>query len=112
MKCNENTRFMCAVAVAVACMEDERPKNQDVNPMQAADYMQHVLDILFSASEFTPKVETMTYPRCSKIPLIIRIGGLGACLFWYYPNQSAGEIAGDLEDVLEDFLCENARVSA
>lgn len=112
MNCNENTRFMCAVAVAVACMEDERPKQPCVEPEQAAKYLQDVLNILFSASDVVPKVETMLYPQCSKIPLVIRVDGLGACLFWYYPSQSAGTIAEELMDVLVDLLRQIARVSA
>ena len=75
MKYDELTGFKCAVAVAVACLEDERPKGESIQPEAAAQYVSDVLEVLLSSVPVEATVEPMTYPRCCKIPLIIRIDG-------------------------------------
>lgn len=91
MKYDELTGFKCAVAVAVACLEDERPKGESIQPEAAAQYVSDVLEVLLSSAPVEATVEPMTYPRCCKIPLIISIDGHDACLYWYYPNATASE---------------------
>ena len=44
MKYDELTGFKCAVAVAVACLEDERPKGESIQPEAAAQYVSDVLE--------------------------------------------------------------------
>ena len=100
MKYDELTGFKCAVAVAVACLEDERPKGESIQPEAAAQYVSDVLEVLFSSVPVEATVEPMTYPRCCKIPLIIRIDGHDVCLYWYYPNATASEVAQELEGAL------------
>ena len=100
MKYDELTGFKCAVAVAVACLEDERPKGESIQPEAAAQYVSDVLEVLLSSAPVEATVEPMTYPRCCKIPLIISIDGHDACLYWYYPNATASEVAQELEGAL------------
>ena len=45
MKYDELTGFKCAVAVAVACLEDERPKGESIQPEAAAQYVSDVLEV-------------------------------------------------------------------
>ena len=49
MKYDELTGFKCAVAVAVACLEDERPKGESIQPEAAAQYVSDVLEVLLSS---------------------------------------------------------------
>ena len=100
MKCDELTGFKCAVAVAVAYLEDERPKGEFIQPEAAVQYVSDVLEVLLSSAPVEATVEPMAFPRCCKIPLIIHIGGSDACLYWYYPNATAGEVAQELEGAL------------
>lgn len=45
MKYDEMICFRCAVAVAVSCLEDERPRGDAATPHSVAKYIAHVLDI-------------------------------------------------------------------
>ena len=98
---NDGTNFFkYAVAVAVACTKDERPKG-DVAPDEAAAYIR---SICYSGIEFM--VNPMTYPKCSKIPIIIRLFGVDEALLWYYPQMPASELAVELESLLQGMMSE------
>lgn len=112
MKYDEMTCFRCAVAVAVTCMEDERPQSETVTPQQAADYICNVLDIVFAYSGIECTVVPMLYPACSKIPLIIRLSGLGTRLFWFHTHAAQERVAQELEGTLHDLIEEVVAVSA
>ena len=45
MKYDEMICFRYAVAVAVSCLEDERPRGDEATPESAAAYIAHVLDL-------------------------------------------------------------------
>lgn len=112
MKYDESTGFKCAVAVAVACLEDERPRGELVQPEEAAQYVSDVLEVLFSSAPFKATVTPMSYPTGHKIPLIIRIDGFTPCLYWYYPNAMTGEVAQELEGALWGLEKAEERVTA
>lgn len=71
MKYDEMICFRCAVAVAVSCLEDERPQGDAATPQSVAAYISHVLDIVFAYSGIETCVIPMVYPSCCKVPLII-----------------------------------------
>lgn len=109
---NDGMSFLkYAVAVAIACTEEDRPKG-DVTPNAAANYIRSVLDLVFCYSGIEYVVMPMTYPKCGKAPVIIRLYGIDEALLWYYPQMSAGDLAVELnallQGMLEDVLCKTA----
>ena len=103
---NDGTNFFkYAVAVAVACTKDERPKG-DVTPEEAAGYIRSILELIFCYSGIEFMVNPMTYPKCSKIPIIIRLFGVDEALLWYYPQMPASELAVELESLLQGMMSE------
>lgn len=111
MKHDGTNFFKYAVAVAVACSQDERPKG-DVTPKDAAGYIRSILDLVFCYSGIEYTVTPMTYPKCGKIPLIIRLYGLDEVLLWYYPQMAPGDLAVELESLLQGALAEVLCMSA
>lgn len=108
---NGKNFFKYAVAVAVACTQDDRPKG-DVTARAAADYVRSILDLVFCYSSIEYSVTPMTYPKCGKIPLIIRLYGLDEVLLWYYPRMTSGDLAVELESLLQGALAEVLCMSA
>lgn len=103
---NDGTNFFkYAVAVAVACSAEDKPTG-DVTQDQAASYIRSVLDLVFCYSGIEFSVQPMVYPKCSKIPLIIRLYGIDEALLWYYPNMTHGDLAIELESLLQGMLRE------
>ena len=112
MKCevlkvkNDGTNFFkYAVAVAVACSAEDKPTGE-VTQDQAASYIRSVLDLVFCYSGIEFSVQPMVYPKCGKIPLIIRLYGIDEALLWYYPNMTHGDLAVELESLLRGLLRE------
>lgn len=110
MKCevlkvkNDGTNFFrYAVAVAVACSAEDKPAGE-VTQDQAASYIRSVLDLVFCYSGIEFSVQPMVYPKCGKIPLIIRLYGIDEALLWYYPNMTHGDLAMELESLLQGML--------
>ena len=97
--------FNFAIAVAVACNADTRPKGE-TKPEAAAQYIQNVLDMAFvnTGLQFSP--------QCGKIPIVIQVPGRGVCLLWYYPYMKTHDLTLELEGVLHTVLtaalCETA----
>lgn len=112
MKYDEMICFRCAVAVAVSCLEDERPQRGETTPQGIAAYIAHVLDIVFAHSGIETCVIPMAYPSCCKVPLIIRLHGMGDRLLWYHQNADSAELAEELEGTLLDLIQEVVCVSA
>lgn len=112
MKYDEMICFRCAVAVAVSCLEDERPPGDAATPQSVAKYIPHVLDIVFAYSGIETCVIPMVYPSCCKVPLIIRLYGMGDRLLWYHQNADSTELADELEGALHDLIQEVVCVSA
>ena len=65
-----------------------RSKRQSISAM---------LDIVFAYSGIECTVVPMIYPACSKIPLIIRLSGLGTRLFWFHAHAAQERVAQELE---------------
>lgn len=105
MKHNGTDFFKYAVAVAVACMKDERPKG-DVTPEIAAIYIHNILELIFCFSGVAFTVTPLAYPSCSKIPIIIRLFDSGEALLWYYPQMSSSALSVELESLLGGMLSE------
>ena len=105
MKNDGTNSFKYAVAVAVACTKDERPKG-DVTPEEAAAYIRSILELIFCYSGIEFMVNPMTYPKCSKLPIIIRLFGVDEALLWYYPQMPASELAVELESLLQGMMSE------
>lgn len=95
--------FTFAIAVAAVSAAEEKPEG-DVAPEIAADYIQSVLNLLFSNMDCTFHVRPMKYPKCGKIPLIIASDGMDESLLWYYPQMSIRQLAIELESVLHNFV--------
>lgn len=112
MKYDEMICFRCAVAVAVSCLEDERPHGEEATPQGVATYITHVLDIVFAHSGIKTSVVPMVYPSCCKVPLIIRLHGMGDRLLWYHQNADSAELAEELEGALHDLIQAAVCVSA
>lgn len=103
---NDGTNFFkYAVAVAVACSAEDKPIG-DVTQEQAASYMRSILDLIFCYSGIEYTVQPMAYPKCGKIPIIIRLCGIDEALFWYYPNMTPSDLAVELESILRGMLRE------
>jgi hypothetical protein len=68
------TYCKCAVGVAIACMEDFRPKG-NVTPTAAAQYIREVLELALCNSGIEIAVQPIAYPASSKIPLNITLMG-------------------------------------
>lgn len=69
-------------------------------------------DIVFAYSGIECTVVPMIYPACSKIPLIIRLSGLGTRLFWFHAHAAQERVAQELEGTLHDLIEEVVAVSA
>lgn len=109
---NDGTNFFnFAIAVAVACNADTRPKGE-TKPEAAAQYIQNVLDMAFVNTGLKFRVKPLAYPQCGKIPIVIQVPGRGVCLLWYYPYMKTHdltlELEGVLHTVLTEALCETA----
>lgn len=111
MKYDEMTCFRCAVAVAVTCMEDERPQSETVTPQQAAEYICNVLDIVFAYSGIECTVVPMIYPAAAR-PADYSVSGLGTRLFWFHAHAAQERVAQELEGTLHDLIEEVVAVSA
>ena len=94
--------FKFIVAVATACMEDERPPAFATTPELACRYIRGILDLALSRFGLAYDVRPMAYPVCSKIPIIISLDGIGDRLFWFYPASDNAAIAKELEGALHD----------
>jgi len=110
---DKNTNLLkFAVAVAVACLEEERPKGDNVTAEEAKAYVSNLLSLILYNTGIEYNVSVMRYPKCAKIPLIIDLYGIDQCLFWYYPNESPGELILELEGAiyatLSDIICISA----
>ena len=103
MKSNVTNYFKFVIAVAINC--SNTTCDQDMTPEQAATHIGNVLELLFSDSGITAQVEPMTYPACSKIPLIITLNDAEQRLLWFYPNMTVSELAEELAGLLSD-ACE------
>ena len=83
---NDGTNFFnFAIAVAVACNADTRPKGE-TKPEAAAQYIQNVLDMAFVNTGLKFRVKPLAYPLCGKIPIVIQVPGRGACLLCITPT--------------------------
>lgn len=111
MKHDGTDFFKYAVAVAVACMEDERPRS-DVTSEMAAIYIHNILELIFCFSGVAFTVTPMAYPSCSKFPIIIRLLDAGEVLLWYYPQMSPGALSVELESLLGGMLSEKLCMTA
>lgn len=109
---NDGMKFYhLAIAVAVACNADTRPKS-NTEPGKAAQFVQDVLEMALASTGLKFEVKPLSYPRCGKTPLVIRVAGRDVSLFWYYPNMKDNDLALELESalntVLTTVLCETA----
>jgi len=105
MNNNGTNFFKYAIAVAVACTQDDQPKG-DVTQKAAADYIRSILDLVFCHSGIEYTVSPMAYPKCGKVPIIIRLCGIDEVLLWYYPQMSPGDLAVELDSLLQGALAE------
>lgn len=104
--------FRFAVAVAAVCMEDERPLATAMTRERACEYISGILNMALAHTGIVFHVQPMRYPKCSKIPIIISLEGLGDLLFWFYPHADACTIAEELEGTLHDAVQSAVRVPA
>lgn len=108
MMIDGRTYYKCAVGVAVACMEDIRPK-VNVTPDAAAKYIRAVLELALCNSGIEIAVSPVKYPACSKIPLAITLMGIDRRLLWYYPLHETSSWSEDLNELLfemtEECIC-------
>ena len=90
---------------AVATSVNRRPTRAKATPESVTRYIQSVMEFALSKTGFEVAVEPLKHPASSKIPLIIRVKGVGEYLFWYYPYASdyrmRNELAGALGDLNE-----------
>ena len=112
MKKRENSVFRIIIGVAVACMEDGRPKLEDATPELVCDYVAEVLETAFSGSGIGVHVRPLVYPSSCKFPVIITVEGYGDLLYWYYPGTDAGSVADELAGVLRDVAERAERIPA
>lgn len=103
MKNNGRNYFRCAAAVAITCLEDEKP-NLDMERSEMAEYIQNVLEVLFYNADLHIRTWAMPYPKSSKTPILIEIPGQGIFLLWYSPQMDAYTLAEELEGLLYDPL--------
>ena len=101
MKSNVTSYFKFVVAVAINC-SNELKWSENATPDQAAAHITNVLQLLFSDSGITVRVEPMAYPVCSKIPLIITLNDAEQRLLWFYPKMTTAELAEELAGLLCD----------
>jgi hypothetical protein len=102
------TYCKCAVGVAIACMEDFRPKG-NVTPAAAARYIREVLELALCNSGIEIAVQPIAYPASSKIPLNITLMGIDQRLLWFYPQLEHTSWSEDLEELIyemtEECIC-------
>ena len=104
--------FRFIIAVATACMEDERPRADAFTCERACSYVGGILDIALSRFGIDFSVRPMKYPVCCKIPIIITLDGLGERLFWFHPSSDTGALAAELEGVLHDAVQQTILIPA
>ncbi len=112
MKNRNRSVFRIIIGVAVACMEECRPKAGNATPELVCEYVADVLETVFSGTGIGVHVRPLAYPASSKIPVIIGLDGLGEMLYWYYPGSDAGSVAEELEGVLCEVAERAERVPA
>lgn len=96
--------FGIAVAVAAACLEDEKPDAADMTNEDACEYVGHILSLALANTGIGSRVRPLAYPACSKMPLIISLTGLGERLIWFYPDSDPALLASDLNGALCDLI--------
>lgn len=104
MKREDRIILRFSIAVSIRCNTDENPLPKNPTPEQAADYIQNVLEILFAKTGQQISVHPLKYPVSSKFPLIIQLGDISECLFWFYPKMEPSQLAIHLEESLQDLF--------
>lgn len=104
MNSEEMSIFRFSVAVAVASMEDVRPRSGDITGECACSYLREILEMVFAHTGVEFSVRSLPYPPSSKVPMIITVKDAGQCLFWFHPSASICAIASDLEGALHDIV--------
>ena len=112
MKNRNRSVFRIIIGVAVACMEECRPKTGEATPELVCEYVAGVLETVFSGTGVGVHVRPLAYPSSCKIPVIISLDGLGERLFWYHPGSDAGSVAVELDGALCDVAERAERVPA
>ena len=100
MNSEETGAFRFFVGIAVACMEEFRPKSDAVTPESACGYVAGVLETVFAGTGVWFGVRPLAYPGKSKFPVVIAMDGLGERLFWFQPYASAAGVSRELEGAL------------
>ena len=100
MESENRNVFRFILGVAVACMEDSRPKTEETGPEDACGYVAGVLETAFAGTGVRFGVRPLAYPGKSKFPVVIAMDGLGERLFWFQPYASAAGVSRELEGAL------------
>ena len=112
MKNKGKSVFRIIIGVAVACMEESRPKLGEATPELVCEYVAGVLETVFSGTGIGVHVRPLVYPASCKFPVIITLDGLGDLLYWYYPGTDASSVADELAGVLRDVAERAERIPA
>lgn len=111
MKSNGIYGMNFILTVALACSRDYGVCTE-VSPDKAAARIQGVLEIAFSNTGYSFDVQPLTYPVCSKIPLVITVNNVFQRLLWFYPQMAISELAEELSSLMSDIpelsLCATA----
>ena len=111
MKSNGIYGMNFILTVALACSRNYNT-NKKLLPDEAAAQIKEVLEIAFSNTGYSFDVQALTYPICSKIPLVITVNDVLQRLLWFYPQMSITELAEELSSLMFDIpelsLCATA----
>lgn len=112
MKYDEMTCFRCAVAVAVTCMEDERPQSETVTPQQAAEYICNVLGYRFRLLRDRMHSCSDDLSDLQQDPADYSAQRAGYAPVWFHAHAAQERVAQELEGTLHDLIEEVVAVSA
>lgn len=82
------------------------------DPLSVTRYLKSVLDTVVGGAGVHVDVTPLPYQPCSKLPVMIALGGKDARLLWYYKGMPASALADELYGLFSDFPLLIKRVSA
>lgn len=103
MKMNGNKYLRFGLAVALACCNPPET-GFELDGKKAAAYIEGALRVLFSNTGISVSVAPLSYPQCSKIPLVITLNDAEQRLLWFYPQMSTADLTEELEGLVCDYV--------
>lgn len=103
MKMNGNKYLRFGLAVALSCCNPP-VIGADLDGKKAAAYIEEALRVLFSNTGISVNVAPLSYPRCSKVPLVITLNDTEQRLLWFYPQMSTTDLTEELEGLVSDYV--------